>query len=533
MNKVLLIYPQTSGQYPDDLPILTLSLPVLSTTLQSKGIACKMHFEDITKIEPGNLSSLLYDVDIIGISCMYVQVPRLITLAKMIKSVAPMIKLIVGGPQATIAADELMGQIPEIDYCVIGEAEDTFPELVCALRNGRKLKDIKGICLRQNDRVVRTTKRPLIADLDTLPIPDFASLPYEKLVRYDSVQGETNPHGRLAIPIETSRGCPFKCIFCSANKIKGSYCRLKTPKRIVHEIEQAMRSADDLRPCNFVFRFIDDNFLINERRVRNFCELLIERGKGIEWSCNCRGDIRDVNLLKMMRDAGCRRVFVGAEVGYQQGLDRIGKGTTIKGVFDFVRLATQQRIIVTCGWIIGLPWENTKEISATIGAALAICCLAPDIIRSPVYIATPFPGTALSEQVEVTHWHNDLFSMTLPFKHSFLTDDDVKFYLFLSRIGQWLIWLLHGLSKLLDNGEDISDFIETVRVFLPRIMEAEPPYYWNNIIREDKRLNFLLPLENPPQRVRELHQLLKGKKGAIFELLDIKEGKWSKKQILV
>ena len=199
-----------------------------------------------------------------------------------------------GGPHFTFTAEESLLENAFLDVVVVGEGEITMYELVRAFSEGRPLGSVRGIVFRDSSgRVVKTGERPLIRNLDALPLPAWDMLPME---RYRLVAW-----GKRATMLVSSRGCPFKCSFCSERIFWRNVWRPHGPRRVVDEMELvAERYGKDL------IWFGDDTFNLDRRRNVAICKEIIERGLNVAWGIEARADLiaRDKDIIGSMKEAG-------------------------------------------------------------------------------------------------------------------------------------------------------------------------------------------------------------------------------------
>ncbi|MHA2305802.1 MAG: B12-binding domain-containing radical SAM protein, partial [Candidatus Hodarchaeales archaeon] len=215
-----------------------------------------------------------------------------------------------------------------VDVIFRGEAEYTILKFLANTESGKDWKENLGISYLENGQVKNNPPAPLIQDLDLLPLPARHLLPMDKY----RIFGSSFP----ATSVLTSRGCPYKCDFCSVSAFYGSKWRPRSPEKIAEEIRY-LREVMDLKATAFV----DDLFFISNKRVKKLSNELFKI-KDIYWGATTRADKGDFELLNLMRRAGCRLVFVGVESGSQTILDKIQKKTStsqIERYFDNTKKA--------------------------------------------------------------------------------------------------------------------------------------------------------------------------------------------------
>jgi magnesium-protoporphyrin IX monomethyl ester (oxidative) cyclase len=284
-----------------------------------------------------------------------------------------------------------------VDYVIIGEAEETWAELANLIEKGadaQALGSIRGIGFRSGDDKVITKPRPLIKDLDSLPFPARHLLPmkvYFEAVKRNPLRGEVSKPWTVLI---TSRGCPHRCIFCTVHLVRGRVWRGRSPENVVEELEllvdkYGVKQVD----------IHDDNMTLDRDRTAKICDLIVERGLDIEWFLpnGVRADTLDKNLLRKMRRSGCKRIYVAPESGVQRIVnDVIKKNLDLKRVEEVVALCRKMGIKVSCFFVIGLIGETKQDIEATIRFAYRLRKLGAD--KFYFSYAMPLYGTELYDQ---------------------------------------------------------------------------------------------------------------------------------------
>ncbi len=247
------------------------------------------------------------------------------------------------------------------------------------------LGSIKGLAWRDAGNVVINAPRPFIANLDDLPLPNHKLLPL-KHYRAPLVGG---PYAFVV----TSRGCPAGCRFCIKHVTYGTTVRFHSPEYVLAEIEQLV----DLGVRKI--HMYTDLFTVNREQVVGICEGMLARGIDVRWTCNSRVDFVDLELLNLMKRAGCWMISWGIESGDQAMLDRMRKGITHNQVRQALQWAKQAGIMNWGYFIIGLPGETEGSIRQTIDFAKS---LPLDLVL--FHIAAPHPGTPFFFEVVENGW---------------------------------------------------------------------------------------------------------------------------------
>jgi anaerobic magnesium-protoporphyrin IX monomethyl ester cyclase len=338
------------------------------------------------QVHPGGLDGLAELLraelpSVVGITCFTPMVPQTHAVAELVRNMLPDSAVVVGGTHPTVLPAETL-EDANIDYVVRGEGEHTLPELLKAWERRTTLGNVLGISYRQDGTVVHTPDRPYEEDLDSLPLPARHLLPLDA---YRQV-----PDAAIARPIQamiTSRGCPHRCIFCSARLSSGYRYRAHSPARVLEEMQLLIEEHGARQII-----FLDDNLVVDRDRVREICERILERGyeRRAVWTCAARADQVDEPLLHSMRRAGCRLISFGVETGSPRLMRLIKKGITLEQIRRAVAAARQAGIFVRGTFILGLPTETAEESRQTIAFAKEL-----RIDSAKFSLATPYPGTEL------------------------------------------------------------------------------------------------------------------------------------------
>jgi anaerobic magnesium-protoporphyrin IX monomethyl ester cyclase len=294
--------------------------------------------------------------------------------------------IVVGGPHSTIFPERVVSD-PSVDYVAFGEGEDTMRELVKAIASegprpsDDTLQAVRGICFVSGDEAIRTPPRPLIEDLDALPFP--ARHLFE-LARYPLYSAG----GERMVTLLSSRGCPYKCVYCFKGIVGRTY-RQRSPENVIDEIRYLEREFGYRS-----FYFVDDLFTLDRRRLAAVCDQIIEEGLDIRWQCLARADRVTPDLLALMYRAGCREIHYGIESGNPQILARIGKGITLDQARTAVAWTFEAGILAKGYFMLGLPGDTEETIEQTIEFANNL-----DLDQAMFSLTTPFPGTQLWDEL--------------------------------------------------------------------------------------------------------------------------------------
>ena len=247
------------------------------------------------------------------------------------------------------------------------------------------LPRIKGLAWRRGEEIVINEDRPLVPDLDALPLPMHELLPLDRY-RMPMLKG---PYSFVV----TSRGCPAGCTFCIKHVSYGYRVRLRSPENIMEELWM----LHNLGIHNI--HMYTDLFTVDRDQVVGLCQDILDAGLNIRWTCNSRVDFVDEEMLRQMRQAGCWMISWGIESGSKEVLKRARKGYRQEQAEEALRWAKAAGIKNWGYFIIGLPGETEETIRQTIDFAKGL-----PLDLALFHIAAPHPGTPFFFEVVENGW---------------------------------------------------------------------------------------------------------------------------------
>ncbi|MGA7075755.1 MAG: radical SAM protein [Halobacteriota archaeon] len=336
--------------------------------------------------------------DLVGITTTAPTYNSALELTNLIKQSNNNAAVVLGGPQATFLDRECLEK-SAADAVVRGEGESTMLDIATSIESGA-ISDVEGITVREGDTIVRNPDRKLIPDLDDIPFPARDLLHMEK---YSPV----NSTG-----IVSSRGCPFRCIFCASSKLYDKKFRSRSAQNVFQEVAQLVGQGY----ANVTM--LDDNFILNKERTFEFADLVEENNLKFEWSCTGRVDFIDEDLLRRLREVGCNGLFFGVESASNDTLKLIKKGFTTDQIINAFDVLKNYDYPTTASFMIGLPGDDPEKVADTISLAKQI---NPDFAMFSV--TTPYPGTELYDNIgnydlEITIDDWSKFTLTKPVVHT-------------------------------------------------------------------------------------------------------------------
>jgi len=310
--------------------------------------------------------------------------------------------IVAGGIHASHLCEQILENLP-VDYVVCGEGEDTFTELCDALGRGETSPSLPGLARLEDGKIAGDTSMRLVGNLDALPFPDYSkvdmripsalyTLPVEK---YNLREMKLED----GLPVETARGCPFRCVFCG---IAGKTLRLHSPE-YVRDLLLLLHKSHGFT----AFTFIDDCFTLNRQHVLTTCEELNRRSIPMTWAAQTRIDMVDDELLTAMRRAGCRLLAFGIESGSERVQPAIKKNLNLKLALENIKKVKSSGINVQLFFLIGHPGENRLDVKSTTDFLKAA---APE--HACFDIAKILPGTELARLASEAGIHDDSFWIT-------------------------------------------------------------------------------------------------------------------------
>lgn len=398
--RVLLINPAMNlkklGRFAGLLePMPPTGLAYIAGALEAHGVfvRCLDMFADKLSGEDIVDRAKRFKPDLIGMTVLTPSAPVCERLTAMLRKALPEAKHVWGGVHADVFAKEIVRDL-DVDFCVHHDGEITICELVDAISKGEKdYSAIDGLTWRTTDgQPVTNKRRALNKDLDDLPYPAWHLLPIH---RYGLL-----PFADIDKPILTmagSRGCPYRCDYCSLIHTGGKTFRRRDPIKVVDEYEYLVDRYGVKQ-----IGFIDPIFPLVKKDLLPLCDEIVKRGldKRCVWLSETRADRLDKETCEQMYYGGCRRVLMGIESGVDMLLGNVNKTLTTDKVREGVANAKNAGIQTVGLFMIGLPGETPDLTKETIEFAVEL-----DLDFAKFAITVPFPGSKLFED----RWQKDLF----------------------------------------------------------------------------------------------------------------------------
>ncbi len=348
--------------------------------------------EDIVK-------SLPADVELIGITAPFTDSRFVVNpLSQKIKKAFPAAILVMGGVYPSTLPEEALRK-SAADAVVIGEGEIPLAQIAA----GKKFEEIKGLAFRKDGQIIMTGTGEMVEDIDKdIPAPSYDLRPMDKYVKW-SPRG--NKQDRT-LSVVSSRGCPFRCRFCSIHNVYGHKWRAFSASRIIKEIKEAIERFG----VNHI-EFEDDNLTLEKKRAMDIFEgiknLRGKNGEKIVWSApnGVMINTLDRDLVFKMKESGAELVYLPVESGDEKILQLMNKGnwrTHLQKTMEVIGYCAEAGIEASAFIIIGYPGEDKESFQKTV----AFCQQMRDAGLSAItpLVATPYPNTDLFRLCEQDGW---------------------------------------------------------------------------------------------------------------------------------
>jgi len=324
---------------------------------------------------------------LIGITVYTPYVPEISRAVRVARQAAPQAVIALGGPHVTFTAEETLRTMPQVDVVARGEGDQIIVDLARALDEGDGLEGVPGISFRRDGQVVETPAPPPL-DVTTLPMPAFHLLPMDRY-RWPELGG---PFATVI----TSRGCPFKCTFCSEWHFWRGGWRPYDPEMVVEQLDVLVN-----RYGRRNIWFGDDCFNVDGDHIAAICEGILRRGIEVNWYYQGRADllVKYKDLLPLTRRAGNRMVQIGIEASSDEQRDELNKQLSTETVKKAVRLLRQHDIVCQGMMIVGVPSDSPRTFEHKVRFIKRLD------VDFPVFtLYTPFPGTPAFDEAVAEGW---------------------------------------------------------------------------------------------------------------------------------
>ncbi len=268
-----------------------------------------------------------------------------VRLAKEVRKKSSVVKILMGGPQASALAIDIMEAYSFIDMVYIGEGEiGMLPALEYLINNGDETT-LVNVVYRKDGKIVSAKMRNDFVDLNSLPIVE-----YDDSDAYDMVE------------LEIGRGCPYNCYFCSTNRFWKQHFRIKSVERMINEIKYYIGKFGNSK----TYSFTHDLFTVNKEYVMQLCAKIEEEKLEFKWGCSARADTLDEDMLKAMKKAGCRAIFIGVESGSPKMQKTMRKNLNLENLLEILVIIKRLEMQTRLSFIYDFPEEDPEDFEMTL-----------------------------------------------------------------------------------------------------------------------------------------------------------------------
>lgn len=389
LSDILFISPRVNFQ--DFRP--PLSLIYLASYLRDKRMECRIIDGNRHHYTHADIVSRIGKTRSVGLSFYQTTMGETLALCREIRRHCPDLPVIGGGPLMTTSFDRLMAS-GLIDFGIVGEGEITLAELI--RKDFSHPEAIPGLAYMEGKKPVFTGRRSHIPDLDTLPFLDYSLV---DMPAYWEKQEE------LQIPrslfMTTSRGCAYRCSFCSTATLWPGKIRRYSPDRIIREIRHHREAFPGIH-----ISFMDDSFFANRKWLDAFFTGIARLN--LSYGCIGRADHLTAGIVRQLKRTGCTYVGIGVETGVQEMQKTLRKHLDLKQVENAVAWLAGEGIFTKCYFMLGFPGETLDEMARTINFAVRLKTLG--MSDCVIFAVNLFVGTEMSRGFEEALWQSKVYN---------------------------------------------------------------------------------------------------------------------------
>ena len=370
---------------------IPLGVAYLAAYLEREGHNIKV-YDELPDSRPLRDFLTEFQPDAVGISSMTATFGKAENFAKEVKDYDKNLPVIFGGIHPTSTPEETL-QNNFVDFVAVGEGEETFTELLKEFEAGQTdFSKIKGLAFKKDGQIIINERRPLIKDLDSLPLPArhlFAMDYYSQ--RWNWPRG----HWLKTANLMSSRGCPYSCTYCASKVMFGITFRANSVQKTLEEVDELVNKYGF--EC---VSFSDDTFAIDKKRAIEIAREMHKRYPNLLFRVQLRANTCDEDLIEEFKKANCIQVDIGVESGSEKVLKIIDKKITADQIRQAFSTVRKYGIGSSATFIIGIPGETMEDIEMSENLAKEI-----NSDYTQFFILTPYPGTPIYSFAK----ENDLF----------------------------------------------------------------------------------------------------------------------------
>lgn len=397
MSPIFLTHAYFLQEDPKELEIMKpyppLGILYISAYLEEHGFNSRVFDSTFSTFEKLCAELISVKPEILGIYTNLMTKLNVLRIIQFVKTSSELkhTRIILGGPEVRNHSEKFLRY--GADVIVVGEGEETMLELVTHFTENKSgeadstngLKTISGISFIDSEKnAVTTPGRSLLRDMDQLPFPNRKKIDLH--LYFDAWK---NRHGESTISVSTMRGCPYTCKWCSRAVYGQSYRR-----------RSAVKAVDELQTLQSAYQFdtiwfVDDVFTISHVWLQEFRDEIVRRKIAVRFECITRADRMNDLAIRLLKESGCFRVWIGAESGSQTILDAMDRRVKVEQVGEMIRKSKSAGIQTGTFIMVGYPGETESDIESTIAHLKSS---DPDLYT--ITVAYPIKGTELYAQTE-------------------------------------------------------------------------------------------------------------------------------------
>ena len=389
--KTLFLYPQWTFETPGIAryfaktaggTYIPYNLALLAAITEKSGHEAKIIDGELEKISLEVLvnRAMEYNPDVVVLTGMTPFYNIAVECAQMLKDKGSKASICVGGPHATILAEKAFND--PFDFLFVGDGEEAWVKFIEAKENKINYSEVPSLVYRENGEIKKNKRAHAAKDLDAYPVAAYHLL---KMGQYKI----GTLKGRLPFSsIMTTRGCPWKCIFCASEQLETTKIHKRSIKSIVDEIQHVVETYNVRH-----FAFLDDVLTLARKRTIEMCNEIINRKLDITFEGGTRANLLDDELVKIMKKAGLLRLSFGLETVDEDMRKTMNKKVSLEAYEESNAILNKYDVEALNSVMIGLPGETEENVWKTLN----FLSKSKEVKQANFSIATPYPGTKFHE----------------------------------------------------------------------------------------------------------------------------------------
>lgn len=369
MSKIIFIEPKSPNLHIFSIfKLPRLGIFILGNLMKKRGWDVEIFVEDLENINWKKIES----ADLIGISTISSTAPRAYIIADKVRQ--KKIPVIMGGPHVSFLTDEAL---EHTDFVIRGEGEQALMKFIDNWEKKGDYTKVPNLSYKKEGKIFHNPSQEFEKNLNSFPFPDFSLY-----------KGKSKIISKgLAIPIQTSRGCPYNCSFCSVTPMFGKMYRFRSTENIIKELRSYKNQS------NNIF-FYDDNFAANPKRTKELLNAMIKEKFKYKWSAQVRVEIaKDREMIKLMKEAGCTTLYIGFESINPESLKAVKKNQKVEDIIEAIKIIQKNHIHIHGMFVLGFDADDWKIVKKTVKFTRKSKLTSVQFL-----LLTPLPGTDLFDR---------------------------------------------------------------------------------------------------------------------------------------